>query len=185
MATYVVPDDIERKSLADLEAMPDDDGTRYELIDGQIHVTPSPVPDHQRVSRRLERIIDEALPAGYELFDAPIDLDLVAGQRVVPDIVVVARNNVTDKRLVTPALLVVEITSPGTRGRDYVLKREAYAASAVEHYWVIDVQQDRVVAYCLDPGTSAYDVVLDQTGGVVELAAPIRVSFVLAELLTP
>lgn len=169
-------------SLADLDAMPDD-GNRYELLEGQIFMTPAPVPRHQRVSFKLQKLLDDGLPDGFELFAAPTDLDLIDDQRVMPDLVIVPAASVGEKRLVTPALLVVEITSPRTRGRDYVMKREAYAASGVEHYWVIDVLQDRVVAHKLDPSTSAYAVVLDQTGGVVELREPIPVSFELAELL--
>jgi len=171
-------------SLADLEAMPDD-GNRYELLEGQIFMTPSPVPRHQRVSFRLQTLLAANLPSGYEIFDAPIDLDLINDQRAVPDLVVVGVGSINDKRLVAPALLVVEITSPGTRGRDYVMKREAYSASGVEHYWVVDLQNDRVLAHRLDPRTSAYDVVLDQEGGRVELVEPIPVSFVLAELQRP
>ncbi|MGI8678644.1 MAG: Uma2 family endonuclease [Jatrophihabitans sp.] len=45
----------------DLETMPDD-GRRYELIDGVLIVSPSPIPLHQRVIKRLSRLLDGACP---------------------------------------------------------------------------------------------------------------------------
>ncbi len=75
-------------TVDDLEAMRDD-GRRYELIGGAIVVTPSPGTPHQRASRRLENLIERACPPGYEMFHAPVDLDLRSGERVIPDIVVV------------------------------------------------------------------------------------------------
>ena len=56
-------------NVADLEAMPDD-GRRYELIGGAIVMTPAPGVDHQRVSRRLQRLLEDAW-AEMEIFDAP------------------------------------------------------------------------------------------------------------------
>ena len=58
----------------DLLAMPDD-GLRREILDGDLHVTPSPSPQHQRVSKRLQRQLEvyfEARGIG-EVFNAPLD----------------------------------------------------------------------------------------------------------------
>src|SRR5438132_3820387 len=104
-------------SLADLEAMPDD-GRRYELIGGAIVMTPAPGVDHQRVSRRLQRLLEDAWP-GMEIFNSPIDLDLPGEQRVQPDLVAVERGR-TGKRLGLPVALVVEIVSPGSQTNDRV-----------------------------------------------------------------
>ncbi len=82
--------------------------------------------------------------------------------------------------LLSAALLVVEIVSPKTKRRDLGIKRNAYAASGVQHYWVIDGQDDRVIAHRLSASGQSYELVLDQTGGVVQLAEPIPVSFVVA-----
>ncbi|MGH8998368.1 MAG: Uma2 family endonuclease [Acidimicrobiia bacterium] len=86
-------------SLADLEAMPDD-GRRYELIGGAIVMTPAPGPAHQRVSRRLQALLEAATAPGHEVFAAPIDLDLPGEQRVQPDLVVdPAADEITALRL--------------------------------------------------------------------------------------
>jgi Uma2 family endonuclease len=167
-------------SLADLEAMPEADGNRYELLGGRIYVTPSPIVRHQLISRELFLLLNAAVPVNHELFYAPVDLDLVDNQRVVPDIVVIADEFINEKRLTGPALLVVEIVSPGTKRRDLGIKRDAYAASGVSHYWVIDGKADRVLAYRL--GERGYETLLDQTGGEVRLREPIPVAFTLADL---
>src|SRR5439155_21475411 len=119
-------------TVADLEAMPDD-GRRYELIGGAIVMTPAPGVDHQRVSRRLQRLLEDAWPA-MEIFDAPIDLDLPGGQRVQPDLVAVERGR-TGPRLALPVGLGVEVVSPGTETNDRVTKRATYAAAGIPAYW--------------------------------------------------
>lgn len=68
-----------------------DDGRRYELIGGAIVMTPSPALGHQRGSRRLQGLLETAWPS-MEVFNAPVDLDLPGGQRVMPDLVVVERS---------------------------------------------------------------------------------------------
>lgn len=57
-------------TVADWEAMPDD-GRRYELIGGTIVVSPTPVTGHQRCSRNLQRLLEDAAPPDHEVFDAP------------------------------------------------------------------------------------------------------------------
>ena len=100
-------------TIADLEAMPDD-GRRYELIGGAIVMTPAPGTIHQRISRRLLALLEAAIPAGHEVFHAPIDLDLPGEQRVQPDLVVAPHSSVGQRRLTLPVLLVVEIVSAGS-----------------------------------------------------------------------
>ena len=160
-------------TVDDLDAMPDN-GRRYELIGGAIVVTPSPGPPHQRASRRLERLIERACPPGYEMFDAPVDLDLPSGDRVVPDIVVVPDSSVGELRLVTPVLLVVEFVSPGSRTNDYITKRAAYAAAAISYYWIIDTIRGHTLALRLVG--EAYETYVDATGPV-NLHEPINVRF--------
>ncbi len=129
----------------------------------------------------LLRMLDPHVPVGYEIFLPNVDFNLVDAQRAVPDLVVIASEYVGDQRLEGPALLVVEVISPRTKKRDFGFKKDAYAASGVQHYWVVDAKADRVVAHRL-AGDQTYEVVLDQTGGVVALTEPMPVSFTLADL---
>lgn len=167
-------------TLADLEAMPDD-GRRYELIGGAIVMTPVALPLHQRVSRNLQRLLKDAAPAGHEVFDAPIDLDLPGGQRVQPDLVVVPANAVGTKRLSLPVLLIVEIVSAGSRTNDRATKRLAYAEACVPAYWLVDPDDGRVT--CLRLTGSAYEPYAD--GPAVSVDWPLTASIDVEALIRP
>lgn len=166
-------------TIADLEATPDD-GRRYELIGGAIVMTPAPEVPHQRVSRRLQRLIEDAWPEEMEVFAAPIDLDLPGGQRVQPDIVVVPRGW-TGKRLGLPVSLVVEIVSAGSTTHDRVTKRGTYAEAGIPHYWIVDLPRGSIT--CLTLAGQGYDVVVE--GPVVTAESPVSLTINLPALLRP
>ena len=80
----------QKLDYADYAAIPPD-GQRYEILDGDLSVTPAPSPWHQRASKRLQRQLEayfEARGLG-EVFDAPIDLILTNQDVVQPDLLVV------------------------------------------------------------------------------------------------
>lgn len=165
-------------TVADLEAMPDD-GRRYELIGGAIVMTPAPGVDHQRVSRRLQLLLEDAWPR-MEVFNAPIDLDLPGEQRVQPDLVVVERGR-TGPRLSMPVALVVEIVSPGSQTNDRVTKWATYAAAGVPAYWILD--PDRGTVTCLVLDEADYRVVAE--GATVTVDDPVSLRIDLLALLEP
>jgi Uma2 family endonuclease len=168
-------------TVDDLESMPDD-GSRYELIGGAIVMTPAPEPIHQRVGLGLIRLIEDACPSGYEAFISPIDFDLPGGQRVEPDIIVVPNASVGEKRLSGPALLVVEIVSPGSVTNDRVTKRDVYAAAGVPAYWIVDPRAGHLLALRLVDG--AY-VPYAEEAGPITLDWPVAVSVSVADLARP
>ena len=65
-----------------------DDGKRYEILDGELYVTPAPSPLHQRVSKRLQRKREDYFEARGlgEVFNAPIDMILGRHDVAQPDI---------------------------------------------------------------------------------------------------
>ena len=130
----------------------------------------------------IARRIEYACPPGHQLFISPIDFDLAGGQRVEPDIIVVPSASVGEKRLSGPALLVVEIVSPGSVTNDRVTKREVYAAAGVPAYWIIDPRSFHVLALRLVDG--AYVPYVDTTGPVT-IDWPVAVSFSVADLARP
>ena len=134
-----------------------DDGQRYEILDGEVFVTPSPIPDHQRVSRCIQQELmawAEAHPP-TEVFYAPIDLILADDTILVPDLLVILERSVVTSRGIEAApALVVEILSPSTRGRDRGLKRERYARAGVEEYWIVDPSARTIELYVLQDGSA-------------------------------
>jgi Uma2 family endonuclease len=147
--------ELKRKlDYSDLQVAPDD-GRRYELVRGEIFVTPSPSPMHQRISKRLQRQLEayfETRSLG-EVFDAPIDLILTERDVFVPDLVVVSDpSHITERGIEAPPTLIVEILSPSTRGQDRGLKARRYAELGVEHYWIVDPDRKRLECHRLAEG---------------------------------
>ena len=121
-----------------------DDGQRYELIDGEIFVGPSPIKLHQRASRILTNTIDRAVTRfGIgEVFSAPMDVRLAENVVVQPDIIFVRFGSPADdpdeERIAGAPDLLVEILSSSNRGHDLLRKRELYARFGVPEYWIVD-----------------------------------------------
>ena len=120
-----------------------DDGKRYEVIDGQLYVTPPPVTEHQGALGVLCRYL---LPYLHQrqlgkLYVAPIGVVLDEENGVQPDLVYISRErlHILSRRGIEGAPdLVVEILSPSTRARDRGIKLRRYAAAGVPHYWIAD-----------------------------------------------
>ena len=133
----------------DLMHLPED-GNTYEILEGDLYVTPSPSPIHQRVSKRLQRQLEayfEATGLG-EVFNAPLDVILSKGDVVEPDLIVVTDPaQVSNRAVEGPPLLLVEILSPSSIERDRILKAARYAALGVPHYWIVDLEARVIECY--------------------------------------
>jgi Uma2 family endonuclease len=153
--------EIPKLTYEDYCALPDD-GKRYEIIDGDLLATPSPVTKHQRASINLVFLIESYLrsrPLG-ELFAAPFDVLLDSHTIVVPDLVYVRnenRNVLTDKNIQGAPDLVIEILSPSTARVDRVLKLRKFADRGVAHYWIVDPAAETLEA--LEWAEGSYRVV--------------------------
>ena len=139
-------------TVADLDAFPDDDGNRYELIGGELFVSSAPGIPHQRVLHNLQMAFGsylEANPIGIVVPGAgAIFSDYDA---VIPDIAFVTNERwnqvVTGEKFTGPLDLVIEIVSPGTqnRQRDLSAKRQLYGKYGVKEYWVVDSENQEVL----------------------------------------
>jgi Uma2 family endonuclease len=143
----------------DLRATPDD-GCRYEILEGEVHVTPAPNTTHQRISRNLEFVLHaHVMQHGLgEILDAPIDVILDRGTVVQPDLVFVssARLSIITERGIEGAPdLVVEILSPGTEQRDRGFKQQLYGRYGVAHYWCVDPAARSLTELVLNDGSYA------------------------------
>ena len=119
-----------------------DDGNRYEVIDGEVLVTPAPTPTHQHVLGSLFRVLApfvEAHGLGWVLLD--VDLLFRTGQFLRPDLVVVPaahRHGITDRGIELPPELIVEVVSPTSASIDRVKKPRRYGEFGVPEYWAVD-----------------------------------------------
>jgi Uma2 family endonuclease len=128
-------------TAAAVRALPDD-GQRYELVAGELVVTPAPSWIHQSVAAALFRRLDAWLAmtrVGIVRF-SPADLSLGEDEVLQPDLFVVplAGPPVRTWEDVTRLLLAIEILSPNTARYDRLLKRRRYQRAGVPEYWIVD-----------------------------------------------
>ncbi len=128
-----------RWTLEELHRLPDD-GNKYELVRGELFVTPAPAPDHEIVLANLTGILGPFVTA-HKLGAVfhPRAVLRFDGSEVEPDLMVRRQPpaNTPWEKWPTPTL-VVEVVSPTTRRRDRQNKREFYLDAGVDEYWIID-----------------------------------------------
>ncbi len=134
-----------------------DDGKRYEILDGDLYVTPSPTARHQRVSFNLSLALGQHVRANGlgEVLCAPLDVILADDSIAQPDILFISNERLPIVRDWVHGApdLVIEILSPGTRERDRTLKRHLYARHEVRELWLVDPEAKAVEVHSLDPAT--------------------------------
>ncbi len=145
-------------------ALPDD-GQRYELVDGELLVSPSPRGAHQRAVLALALVLDPWVRAHGvgALAISPADLDFGAGQLLQPDLFVGAmingREPVEWADFGIP-ILVIEVISPATARHDRVIKRRWYQRAGVPAYWVVDL--DARIVEVWTPGVEMPTIAVDE-----------------------
>lgn len=120
------------------------DGNRYEIIDGELFVTPAPSRWHQRAQMQLVfQLGPYAQSLGLELLAAPTDVRASYRTQVQPDLLVLPRHfegrTATRWEQMSRLVLAVEILSPSTSRLDLLLKRKLYLSQGVAEYWIVDV----------------------------------------------
>jgi Uma2 family endonuclease len=165
-------------SLDDFYRLRDEDPdprNRYELIDGEVVVSPAPLPPHQRMVASLFRTVDRGT-AHYgriALLFSPIDLR--DGDRTVvqPDLLLLLDERTafeTERDIAGPPNLVVEILSPSTERIDRGRKLSFYARFGVDELWLVDGKRRTLSVYS-NPVDGRYrSVVTFTTPGVARSA---------------
>jgi Uma2 family endonuclease len=162
-----------RWTVADLEDLPDD-GNRYEVIDGELLVTPSPSLRHQDAAFELAMLLYEYLarePVG-RVFMAPAQIEFSEHRAVQPDVLVIPL--IGGKRPerfadVKQLLLAAEILSPSTARADRVTKRGVFRNQKVPEYWIVDLDA-RALERSV-PGDARVEVLADELTWLPEGAA--------------
>lgn len=130
-----------------VRALPDD-GNRYEVVHGELLLTPAPRALHQEVVRRLLVRLSlylETEAVGHVL-PAPADISWGADTLVQPDVFVVPleQARTLDWSRMKRLLLVAEVLSPSSARADRFTKRIEYQRQGVPLYWVVDPEQRQV-----------------------------------------
>ena len=138
MATSI----IEKKKYTYDDYLKTTDDKRYELIEGELYMTPSPITNHQRISGRIEFELRKFVLENDcgEVFDAPYDVYFDDENVVQPDILFISKdrlNIIGDKNLQGAPDLVIEILSESNAYRDLIQKKKLYARFGVKEYWIV------------------------------------------------
>ncbi|MBS4029624.1 MAG: Uma2 family endonuclease [Ignavibacteriales bacterium] len=137
----------ERKSsviftYSDYRSFPDD-GKHYQIINGELFMSPSPRFFHQHIVFNILRSLGNFLetnPLGVAV-SAPMDVILSETDVVQPDILVILNENkhiITVDNIVGAPDFIIEILSPSNRVIDLKKKRALYELHGVKEYWIID-----------------------------------------------
>ncbi len=116
---------------------------RYELLDGELYMVPSPIPRHQIIVFHVAKLVDDFVSAHAlgQVYLSPLDVVLSPEDVLQPDIMYIAQERlgiVTERNIQGAPDLVIEVLSPATADRDRTLKRTRYARFGVREYWLVD-----------------------------------------------
>lgn len=140
----------------DYQRLPEDD-YRYQVINGELIMTPSPVTVHQRVLRKILTLLDRFVETEKlgEVFCAPFDVVLDDYNVFQPDILFVSHKNagiITEKNIQGAPDLVFEILSPSSGYYDLIEKKENYTRFGVMEYWIVDPKNEWLEVFVNEGG---------------------------------
>lgn len=134
--------------------LPESETNRYELLEGELFMIPSPNWLHQTILKKIFTLLDKYVTDHRlgEVRFAPLDVILAQEVVVQPDILFISkeRPDIIEKQGVQGAPdLVIEIASPSTRNRDRTLKKTLYARHGVKEYWIVDPEEKTIEVFTL------------------------------------
>jgi len=130
-------------------------GYHFEVLEGKLVKEPSPNVMHQRVSRRLQRILVDyfnELDHEGEVFDAPLDVTLSETNVVQPDLFYITGSQssiIKEKRIDGSPELVIEILSPYNPRLDRLEKMQIYQKAQIKYYWLVSPEERTMECFAL------------------------------------
>ena len=129
-----------------------EDGKQYEVIDGELFMTPAPKPRHQRIVLRLAEELSRFVRENSkgEVFVAPVDVILDQHTVLEPDVLFIRQQRleiVKEEAIEGAPDLVVEVLSPTTFYKDLRKKMTAYSQFGVQEYWIVDPEPQTIEIY--------------------------------------
>lgn len=156
-----------RWTAAEVRALVDENPLltpRYELVDGELLVTPAPRIAHQEAVRLLLVALSDYLAIeriGHALH-SPADVELEPEFLTQPDVFVMPLDEwkrVRRERIVRTLLVAAEVLSPSSAGHDRVRKRPGYQRNVPE-YWIVDLDARLIERW--RPGDERPEIVTQQ-----------------------
>lgn len=137
-----MPTPAQKLTYDDYAKLPSD-GKRYEVIDGELFVSTTPVIRHQVIVGNLLFALHVYLKktGGGTVLMAPLDVVLSDDCIVQPDVIVINGDRasiVGAKNIQGPPHLIIEVLSEDNRRYDEIQKRRLYESVGVDEYWVVD-----------------------------------------------
>ncbi len=125
------------------------DGLRYEVIRGELFVSPAPGTAHQRAVRDLCRRLQDYLETNEvgEALPSPFEVEFDGDSAVQPDVIVILeaqRPRLSRQRLSGAPAVAIEIVSYTSKRTDRLQKRRLYQDEGVGEYWIVDLELRRV-----------------------------------------
>ena len=147
-----------RWTIQDVEALPDNEWVRYEIIDGELFGTRSPHHKHQQITGRVFAVLDNwSLESGLGEPSIMPGLIFSDSDNVAPDVVWISYERLAQIQDEAGHFrgapeLVVEVLSPGkaNEDRDRLAKLKLYSTQGVREYWIVDRIAQRVEIYRRD-----------------------------------
>jgi len=134
--------------------LPDDQ--RVELIDGYFYDMAAPTTYHQLIAAEVHRqIANHIIECGGSCtpFISPVDVQLDGDDKTMiqPDVVIVCDPaKIVRRNIIGAPDFVLEVVSPGTKRRDYIVKLAKYESAKVREYWIVDPYTKKVLVYFLE-----------------------------------
>jgi Uma2 family endonuclease len=154
------------------------EGSPCQLIGGNLIMTPSPMPSHQRVAKKLGfllyRFVEKEENLG-EVFLAPLDVYLDETEVYQPDIIFISKdrsNIIGEKKIEGPPDLVMEVLSPATAYYDLRYKKKMYAKHGVKEYWIVDPLERSIEVFENQSGVFVLSGRLENQGEIASRLLP-------------
>ena len=125
------------------------EGAPYQLIKGNLIMTPAPTIYHQKIIGRIHLSLAQYVAANQlgEVILSPVDVYFSDTETYQPDIIFVSTNQISiieEEKVSGAPDLVIEVLSPSTAYYDLRHKMKIYEEFGVEEYWVVDPMEQSV-----------------------------------------
>lgn len=160
-------------TYADLEGLPEEERSHYELSYGALVVTPAPNVSHQQMLHRVQLFLEKIIASSQQVLP---DTELLIAPDLLkrPDVQIVDQRLAVGQCVMGTPELVVEILSPATRMIDLTEKRSVYEQACVPAYWLIDPETFELTVLELEhSGASSYVQRHPDEEGTIEISVPV------------